>query len=204
MATPNQAQIINKIVALIKKRKAEAIKFIMSHGGSVKKTDSDVIIGQKLSSVLSASNQKTKEDFAKLLHSSSLQADGDAASDVAYYTMGSVGTPKSDAAIDAAYYTSGSVGTPKTAAGGAISGAAKGASTGGTFGAILGGVTGLFGAASTNKAATQQSSDAITLALINASIQKQKTPTVVIVSIIVFVVIILVIGLLLYLKNKKS
>jgi general stress protein CsbA len=189
MQTPTQNQIINKIVALIKKRKAEAVKFIISHGGSVKKTDSDIIVGQKLSSVLSSSGPKTKEDFAKLLHESSLQADGDAASDAAYYTQGGVGTP---------------IVSTQTAAGGAISGASKGASAGGTFGAILGGVTGLFGTASTNKAATQQSSDAITLALINASIQKQKTPAVVIISIVVFVVIILVIGLLLYLKNKKS
>jgi hypothetical protein len=184
----NESLVISKIVQLIKKRRSEAINFIASHGGVVKKNDSDINIGKALSLVLSKSDAKTKMEFAKLLDSS-LKADGDAASDAAFYTQGSVGTP---------------IVSTQSTAGGAISGASKGAATGGTFGAILGGVTGLFGTASTNKAATQQSSDQVTLAIINAGIQKQKTPASTIIAIVVLAIIIVVIGVLIYIKSKKS
>ncbi len=122
-----KSAIIGKIVILIKKRKPEVIKFISSHGGVVKRNDSDVNIGKSLSALLSKGDKKTHEDFAKLLHSS-LSADGDAASDAAFYTAGSVGTPKVSTTT-AASTTTGTT-------------AAKTGS--GTFGAILGGVTGLF------------------------------------------------------------
>ncbi len=184
-----KSAIIGKIVSLIKRKKPEVIKFISSHGGVVKRNDSDVNIGKSLSALLSKGDKKTHEDFARLLHSS-LSADGDAASDAAFYTAGSVGTPKVTTTV-AQSTTSGTTST-----------ATKSGS--GTFGAILGGVTGLFTTASTNKAATQQSSDAITLALINAGIAKQKTSPVLTISLIVLAVIIVGIIAIIILKKKKS
>ncbi len=71
--------IISLIASAITNRKKEVINFIISHGGSINKGDSDVKIGDELSSLLSASDSN-RNDFAKLLSSSS-SAEGDTTGD---------------------------------------------------------------------------------------------------------------------------
>ncbi len=67
--------IIGIIANAIKNRKKEIVSFIISHGGTVNLRDSDVRIGDELSSVL-YSSPKNREEFSVFI--SSLKAEGDA------------------------------------------------------------------------------------------------------------------------------
>lgn len=63
-------EAVNAIVSAIKNKKGKVISFIQSHGGSIKKSDTDITIGKELTKVLSV-DKKNIEDFVALIEGNS-------------------------------------------------------------------------------------------------------------------------------------
>lgn len=140
-------EVVKKIVGAIRTKRKAVSDFLNKHGQPVKRTDSDVSLGQKLSAVLASANKDTLNEFATIIESKS----------------NVVGTL-----------------------------------------AIADTLAGLFQSSQQKQMAEQQGQDAITLALINAGIQKDKGPgTVAIIAIALLAIVLIIIGILLYKKYKR-
>lgn len=140
----SEKEAVNVIVGAIKNRKKDVVSFINSHGGSIKKTDSDIRVGQELSKVLRGS-KKNIEEFSALIE------------------KGNSFLP-----------------------------------------VLISGITSMLGSSAQKAQSAQAGSDAITLQLINAGIQKQSaTNWPLIISLIIIGIIFIIIGYLIFKKYNK-
>jgi hypothetical protein len=169
-----QKEAIDKVVFTIKNKRPLVVSFLNKYGKSIKRNDSDVFIGRELSDVLSKNGMKAINEFSSIIDASN--ADGP---------------------------TAAATTTSTTTASGAATGA-KAGSIIGPIGTVLGGLFGAISGSKASQSSTQQSSDAITLALINAGIQKQKTSTPIVIGMVILAIVVIGITIALILKYKKK